>query len=215
LQDITLRAIETLKSSDVIVCEDTRVTGRLLHHLGIKKPLRALNEFNEESQIHEIISELLQGLVISLVSDSGTPLISDPGFLLVRAARSKNIPVTPLPGPAAVIAALSASGLPTDMFLFLGFLSKNNTKKKKLLSHIQGTLSKDYSPTLILYESPHRVLQTLTTIREVFGDKKIVIARELTKIYEEFKFELISTLISEYSEKQPKGELTLVLSLKQ
>ncbi|HRN96603.1 MAG TPA: 16S rRNA (cytidine(1402)-2'-O)-methyltransferase [Candidatus Levybacteria bacterium] len=215
LHDATLRALDTLKQCDTVVCEDTRVTGKLLHHFGIKKPMVALNEFNEETVMYEIISQLENGAIVALVSDGGTPLISDPGFLLVRLARKKGITITPIPGPSAVTTALSASGIPSDSFLFLGFLTKNRTKKKKLLSHIKTTISKDFSPTLVLYESPHRIVDTLTVLQETFGDCEIVIARELTKIHEEFKQELLSTLINEYTQKAPKGELTLLLSLKQ
>lgn len=214
LQDITLRALETLKSSDTIVCEDTRVTGRLLHHYDIKKPMIALNEFNEETVIYELITRLKEGETLSLVSDSGTPLVSDPGFLFVRLARQKGISVTPIPGASAVIAALSASGLPSDSFMFLGFLSKNKTKKQKVLTHIQSLLTKDFSPTIILYESPHRIVDTLIALQEAFGNREIVIARELTKVYEEFHRESISTLIEQYRKNQPKGELTLLVSLK-
>lgn len=214
MQDITLRALETLRQSNLIVCEDTRVTGGLLHRHDIKKPMRALNEFNEETVLYEIISQLENGAIVSLVSDSGTPLISDPGFLLVRQARKKSIPVTPIPGASAVTVALSASGLPSDSFLFLGFLSKNLSKKKRLLTHIHASYNKDYSPTLILYESPHRITSTLAVLCEVFGDQKITIARELTKIHEEFKTGLLSELIAEYTQKSPKGELTLLISQK-
>ncbi len=214
LQDITLRAIEILKDSDVIVCEDSRVTGKLLHHLGFKKPMMALNEFNEETVAYEIIHLLQQGKKISLVSDSGTPLISDPGFILVRLARKKGIPVTPIPGASAVIAALSASGLPSDSFLFLGFLPKNNSKKKKTLTTISEMTQLDLSPTIIFYESPHRIVDTLILLHEICGDREILIARELTKIYESFHSNTISKLITEFSTKQPKGEITVLLSLK-
>ncbi len=214
MQDITLRALDTLRKSDLIVCEDTRVTGNLLHKYEIKKPMRALNEFNEQTVLYEIINELENGATVSLVSDSGTPLVSDPGFLLVRQARKKHIPVTPIPGASAGIAALSASGLPSDSFLFLGFLSKQRTKKRKYLDHLKTSFTKNFSPTIILYESPHRIIDTLEILQDVFGDRKITIARELTKIHEEFKTGLLSEIISEYSQKPPKGELTILISLK-
>ncbi len=214
LQDITLRALETLKQSDTIVCEDTRVTGILLHNYGIKKPLIALNEFNEQTVIYEIIEKLQQGENVSLVSDNGTPLISDPGFLLVRLARKKEIPVFPIPGPSAVITALSASGLPTDSFVYLGFLPKNKTKKKKYLQYLSSIVTKDFCPTFALYESPHRIIDTLTQIKDTFGDIHVVVARELTKIHEEFTNIQISECIANYSQKAPKGEITLLFSLK-
>jgi 16S rRNA (cytidine1402-2'-O)-methyltransferase len=214
LQDITLRAIETFKISDTIVCEDTRVTGKLLHHLGIKKPMIALNEFNEQNVAYDVIHLLEQGQKISLVSDGGTPLISDPGFVLVRLARQKGFTVTPIPGASAVIAALSASGLPSDSFLFLGFLPKNATKKRKLLTSYTESINKTFSPTLLFYESPHRIVDTLSLIQIIFGDIEIMIAREITKIYESFQSGQVSELIKEYTAKQPKGEITVLLSMK-
>ncbi len=214
IRDITLRALEVLKNSDLIVCEDTRVTGNLLHHYEIKKPMRALNEFNEQNLVYEIIKKLEEGEVISLVSDNGTPLISDPGFLLVREARKRNILVTPIPGPSAVTAALSASGLPTDSFIFLGFLPKNNSKKINLLTHLRDTVNKNYSPTIVMYESPHRLTETLKVMLEIFGDKEVTVAREITKLYEEFRTESVSVLIDSYTQNAPKGEITLLISLK-
>jgi 16S rRNA (cytidine1402-2'-O)-methyltransferase len=212
LQDITLRAIEILKSVDLIVCEDTRVTGKLLHHLGIKKTMKALNEYNEEQVLYEVLSGLEAGMNIALVSDAGTPLISDPGFRLVRTAREKIFEVIPIPGASAVIAAISASGLPCDKFLFLGFLAKNRTKKHKLLSHLKKTVTPDYRPTIIFYESPHRVVDSLQVMYEVFGDIEIVIARELTKVYEEISKKRVQEWIGLYTEQQPKGEITVLFS---
>lgn len=214
MQDITLRALDTLKTCDLVVCEDTRVTGKLLHNYDIKKPLKALNEFNEHNVVYDIIQEIINGSVVCLVSDSGTPLVSDPGFLLVREAKKKDLSVIPIPGPSAVIAALSASGLPTDSFLFLGFLPKNKTKRKKQLSFIANTFRTEYKPTIVFYESPHRIVETLKFILEIFGDIEITIAREITKIHEEIKSELLSELINKYSEKEPKGEFTVLFSLK-
>lgn len=214
MQDITARALETLRDSDLIVCEDTRVTGGLLHKQGIKKQMRALNEFNEEAVLYEIISQLKDGAVVSLVSDSGTPLISDPGFLLVRQARKSGITVIPIPGASAVIAALSASGLPSDSFLFSGFLPKQQSKKQRFFQHFKDTITKDYSPTLIFYESPHRIVHTLQIMLKIFEDREVTIARELTKIHEEFYTDSISALLSAYTQKVPKGELTVLFSLK-
>lgn len=214
MQDITARALETLRASDLIVCEDTRVTGGLLHKHAIKKPMRALNEFNEEAVLYEIISQLKNGATISLVSDSGTPLISDPGFLLVRQARKNNITVTPIPGASAVITALSASGLPSDSFLFCGFLPKQQSKKRRFFQHFNDTITKDYSPTLIFYESPHRIVNTLQIMIEVFEDREVTIARELTKIHEEIYADALSSIINTFSQKEPKGELTVLFSLK-
>jgi 16S rRNA (cytidine1402-2'-O)-methyltransferase len=206
LQDITLRALEILRNVDLIVCEDTRVTSRLLKKYEIKKPLLAINEFNEEQLIYSIINKL-QTQNIALVSDAGTPLISDPGFRLVEKARAKGGRVIPIPGPSAFVAALSASGLPTDKFTFLGFLSKSQVKNEKLLHSY-----KSLRQTIILYESPHRLLKTLETIQNVFGDIEITVARELTKIYEEIFPEQISCLITKYNKSTPKGEFVLLIS---
>ena len=163
LQDMTLRGIETLKNVDLIVCEDTRVTSVLLNKYDIKKPLLAVNEFNEEQVMHRVLKRL-ESSDIALVSDAGTPLISDPGYRLVRAAKNKGFVVTPIPGASAIIAALSASGLPTDKFLFLGFLSKT---KGKAIKSLQA--AKEIGATIVIYESPHRVMQTLSNIAEVLG----------------------------------------------
>lgn len=208
LQDITLRAIETLKTVGAIVCEDTRVTSILLKKLEIKKPLIAINEFNEEQVVYQILQKL-EAYDIALVSDAGTPLISDPGYRLVTAARKKGAKIIPIPGASALIAALSASGLPTDKFVFLGFLSKSQAKAKKCLHTVSNI-----EATIVLYESPHRLLQTLTTISNVFGDIEITVARELTKIYEEIYSKKISEIIEDYKKKTTKGEFVLLFSTK-
>ncbi len=208
LQDITLRAIETLKKVDVIVCEDTRVTSTLLKKYELKKPMIAVNEFNEEQIVYQIIQQLELGNV-ALVSDAGTPLISDPGFRLVNTARKKGFQVIPIPGPSALVAALSASGLPTDKFVFLGFLSKSEAKAEKSLETV-----KELQATVLLYESPHRIIQTLVVIQKVFGDIEITVARELTKIYEEIYTKKISDLLVDLETKQPKGEFVLLFSTK-
>lgn len=184
LKDITLRAIETLKSVDYILCEDTRVTGRLLNEYSIGKRMVGFNDFNEESKIAQIISDLSSGLSIALVSDAGTPLVSDPGFKLIRQAGAAGIKIESIPGPTAAIVALTVSGLPTDKFLFLGFLPKKDGKRLELLKNAKDATSSVKS-TVIIYESPFRVLKTLEQIKEVFGDIEIVVARELTKMHEE------------------------------
>lgn len=215
MQDITLRALEVLKSVDIVVCEDTRVTGKLLHHFSIDKPMKVLNEFNEENAIYDVITLLQEGKNIALVSDAGTPLISDPGFRLVQQARLKNLLVSPIPGPSALIAALSVAGLPTDSFYFHGFLPKKKNKIESFLLHFKNSVcNKEFCPTLVVYESPHRIITTLQIMLTVFGDREITIVRELTKIHEEFKNENISTLISNYSSKEPKGEIVMLISLK-
>jgi 16S rRNA (cytidine1402-2'-O)-methyltransferase len=209
LQDITFRAVETLRSSDVIVCEDTRVTGKLLHHFEIKRPMRALNEFNEENIMYEILDLLKDGKSVSLVSDAGTPLISDPGYKLVKLAREKEVQVIPIPGASAAIAALSASGLPSDSFIFVGFLPKNKTKLTKIVTRASGSSAS----TLIAYESPHRIVATLSILQELMGDCEIVVAREVTKMHEEIVKKKISEFLTMYTNQQPKGEITLLFSV--
>lgn len=208
LQDITLRAIDTLKSVDFVVCEDTRVTGKLLTHLKIKKPLISLNEFNEEQETYNVIKKL-ETCSMAIVSDAGTPLISDPGYRLVLEAKKKGFRVIPIPGPSALIAALSASGLPTDKFTFLGFLPKSAIRTQKILNTV-----KTVDQTIILYESPHRIVKTIEAIKEVFGDINITIAREITKIYEEIFSEKASNLIYKYTKTTPKGEFVVLINRK-
>lgn len=208
LQDITLRAIETLKNVHTVVCEDTRVTSILLSKHNIKKPLIAINEFNEEQMIYQII-KLLETSDVALVSDAGTPLISDPGYRLVTAARSKEIKVIPIPGASAVVTALSASSLPTDKFIFLGFLPKSKAKAAKALTEV-----KSLKTTVVLYESPHRITACMENILEVFGDIEITIARELTKVYEEITTKKASEFIALYKDREPKGEIVVLFSTK-
>lgn len=218
LQDITLRAIDTLKDVDYVVCEDTRVTGNLLHHLKIKKEMIVLNDNNEENKIYEITKLLKNNKKIALVSDAGTPLISDPGFRLVRAVLQTGIRVTPMPGASAVTAALCASGLPTDKFLFLGFLPDSFEKKKNVLLKLNESLnvlsSNKLSPTIMFFESPHRLLATLDAIEIIFGDIEIVIAREITKIYEEFLTNKVSLQKKHFEKSTPKGEYVILFNNK-
>ena len=208
LQDITLRAIETLKNVDVIVCEDTRVSSVLLNKFEIKKPLIAVNEYNEDQVIYSIISKL-ETQNVALISDAGTPLISDPGYKLLSAVKKKGFTIVPIPGASAVIAALSASALPTDRFVFLGFLSRTPSKALRSLE-----LARPLEATVVLYESPHRLLQTLKNIQEVYGDIPVTIARELTKKFEEIKSLPVSEILKEYASKNPKGEFTVLFSTK-
>lgn len=208
LEDITLRAIETLKMVDTIVCEDTRVSSTLLNRYEIKKPLISINEYNEEQTIFAILKKL-ESQSIALISDAGTPLISDPGYKLLASAKKKGFRIVPIPGPSAVITALSASGLPTDKFVFLGFLSRTPSKALRSLE-----LTKYLEATVVLYESPHRVLQTLKSIQEVFGDIEVTVARELTKKFEEIYAQKISQILKEYASKNPKGEFTILFSTK-
>jgi len=207
LEDITLRALHILREVELIAAEDTRRTGLLLRHFGIEKPLTSYFEGNEFKKKEFILSRLKQGDRIALVSDAGTPGISDPGFRLILTAIENEIPIIPVPGPSAVITALSVSGLPTDAFLFKGFLPHKSKKRKDLLKQLEET-----KETLIFYESPHRIVETLKDILDILGDREIVLTRELTKVYEEVLRGRVSEIQAQISERKLKGEITLVIS---
>lgn len=207
LEDITLRALRTLKEIDLIAVEDTRHASILLKRYEISKPLTSYFEGNELKKTEFILSKLEEGQKVALLSDAGTPGISDPGFKLIRLAIERDIPIIPIPGPSAIITALTVSGLPTDSFLFKGFLSH---KSKKRRDQLEGL--KDIKETIILYESPHRIKETLNDILEILGDREIVLARELTKIYEEVLRGKVSEIINRIGGKKIKGEITLVIS---
>ena len=209
LKDITLRALEVLKAVDYILCEDTRVTGKLLNRYEISKKLVPFNDFNEDKKGQAVINDLVSGQNIALVSDAGTPLISDPGYKLVRACIHQWIAVETIPGPSSVIAALTISGLPPDKFTFVGYLPKKDVKRKKFLEDLKRSREIVRS-TIIAFESPFRLLKTLEDINEVFGDIEIVVCRELTKMHEEVKQEKISESITYFSKNIPKGELVLL-----
>lgn len=209
LSDITLRALEVLQSVDRIVAEDTRHSQGLLQHHGIQKPLSALHEHNERQRIDYILQLLKAGEKIALISDAGTPLISDPGFPLVRACREQGAEVVPLPGPCAAITALSAAGLPTDRFLFAGFSPAKNSARETFLRALQSEIS-----TILLYESPRRVLDTLKSIQSVMGsEREVVIARELTKQFETFLNGPVCELIDKVAAdtNQQRGEIVLMI----
>jgi 16S rRNA (cytidine1402-2'-O)-methyltransferase len=207
LEDITLRALRILKEVDLIAAEDTRRTGLLLKHYGIHTPLTSYFEGNELKKKDFILSKLKQGDRIAIVSDAGTPGISDPGFRLIQLAIENQIPVIPIPGPSAVIAALSVSGLPTDAFLFKGFFPHKSKKRRDLLKQFEET-----KETLIFYESPHRIFETLEDIFEILGDREMVLTRELTKIYEEVLRGKVSEIQSQIGGRKLKGEITVVIS---
>lgn len=207
LEDMTFRAVRTLKEVDIIACEDTRITKKLLSHLNISKPLQSYHEHNEESKSREIVDELSAGKNIALVSDAGTPAISDPGYRLVKLASENRIEVLTIPGPSAAISAISVSGLPTSGFIFMGFLPKTAKKKNDTLEKI-----KHYPQTTVFYESPLRVLKTLGAILQVFGDRHCSVSRELTKIYEETIRGKLSEVIGILELKDKiKGEFTIVV----
>jgi len=207
LEDITLRALRILKEADLIGAEDTRHTGLFLKRFGIQTPLTSYFQGNELKKKEFILSRLKQGHPVALVSDAGTPGISDPGFRLIQTAISNQIPIVPIPGPSAVIAALSVSGLPTDAFLFRGFLPHKSKKRRDWLNELKGI-----KETLIFYESPHRILETLKDILEILGDREMVITRELTKVYEEILRGKVSEIQTQIGERRLKGEITLVIS---
>lgn len=204
MQDITPRIIDILNKVDYIYCEDTRNTRRLLSHYDIHKVLKSYHMFNEDKKCDEIISELKEGLDIALVSDAGYPGISDPGYLIGKRAQEAGCNVTTLPGASASITALVGSGLDLDKFYFYGFLNHDLLQKKKELEEL-----KSFPYTLILYESPHRINETLVVMKEIFGDRKIVIAKDLTKKYEEYIRGTISEILD--MKRELKGEMVLVV----
>lgn len=209
LEDITFRAIKTLKSVDLVLAEDTRRGGILLRHFGIEKPQFSFFEGNEVRRIPEILARLRSGENIALVTDAGTPLISDPGFKLVRQIIREGLEVDSIPGPSVVLTALTISGLPTDKFLFLGYLPKSIGKLTKTLLNFKK-IRQIQKITVILFESPHRLLKTLEEIGNNFGDIEIVICRELTKIHQEVRREKTSQAINHFRKTHPKGEFTLI-----
>lgn len=215
LADITLRAIETLKNADLILAEDTRTTGNLLKHYQIpQKPMLSFFEGNEERRIVEVLAKLQQGVNIALVSESGTPLISDPGFKLVREAIKFGITVEAIPGPTALITALVVSGLPTNAFLFLGFLPKKEGKARNVLADVRlGMEHMKQVKTVIFYESPHRLIKSLKLIKEIFSEVDIVVARELSKLYEEIKRAKVTNAIDYFQEKPLRGEFVIVFTI--
>jgi len=206
LEDITLRAIRILKEADIIACEDTRQTQKLLHHYGIRKEMVSYHEHNELTRSPELAIELEQGAKIALVSDAGTPGISDPGHRLVTLCLRHHIPVVPIPGPSALVAALAASGLPTEEFLFIGFLPPRAGARRKALDALKAE-----SRTLIFYEAPHRVVETLADATEILGPRPAVIAREVTKIHEEFLRGPLAELLESARKRAPRGEITLLI----
>lgn len=207
LEDMTFRSIRTLKEAAVIAAEDTRHTRKLLSHFDIHKPLISYHEHNKTERGPELIDRLLSGEDIALVSDAGMPGISDPGSDLVRLAIEANAGVTALPGPNAALAALVCSGLDTTAFTFIGFLPKTKKKRRELIAALA-----DHPYTLLFYESPHRITDTLTELSAVLGDRPAAIGREISKIYEEFVRGTLSSVKKQFEEKQPRGEFTLVVA---
>ncbi len=207
LEDMTFRAVQTLQDVDLIAAEDTRHTGKLLQHFQVKTPQVSYHEHNRTSRIPELIKQLSEGKAIALVSDAGMPGISDPGYELILACVEASIAVVPIPGASAAITALSAAGLPTDKFVFEGFLPPKTNQRREYLE-----LLRTESRTLIFYESPHRLRATLQDFAEIFPQRQIVLARELTKFYEEFWRGTVEEGCRLYQQKEPQGEYTLIVA---
>ena len=206
LEDITLRALRILKEVDLIACEDTRHTQKLLQHYEIQKHLVSYHEHNELTRSSELLIKLEQGAKIALVSDAGMPLVSDPGYRLVTLCLRHKIPVIPIPGPSALLAALAACGLPNEEFLFVGFLPARTGERHRALERLRLE-----DRTVIVYEAPHRVQESVADALEILGDRPACLAREVTKMHEEFRRAKLSELLQSLKEKPVKGEITLLI----
>jgi len=206
LEDITVRALRVLKEVDLIAAEDTRHSRILLSAYGIRTPLVSLHEHNERERSALIVSKIESGISVAYVSDAGTPCVSDPGYHLAAAALENGIRVVPVPGPSAVIAALSVCGFPADQFLFYGFLPPKSNRRRRFLESI-----KDEEQTLIFYESPARIADAMQEIHEVLGDRQVVVARELTKMFEEIRRGRVSVIAAEISGSKARGEFTIII----
>ena len=207
LEDITYRAVRLLGEADLIACEDTRQTRKLLDHYGIHKPAISYHDHNEQERSEDLVGRLLGGATVALVSDAGMPLVSDPGYRLVHAAVEAGIPVVPVPGPSAGIAALAASGLPTDAFHFGGFLPPKTGQRARVLESLAAE-----EATLVFYEAPHRILETLEAVEATLGPRPVVVARELTKMHEEFLRGTAAEVRAQLAARDSvKGEITLLV----
>jgi 16S rRNA (cytidine1402-2'-O)-methyltransferase len=206
-QDITLRALEALQTADVVAAEDTRHSGMLLQHLGIKKPFVSLHEHNEAARVEELAARMASGTKIALITDAGMPGISDPGHRLIKSCIERGLPVTVLPGPSAVITALVGSGFPTDRFFFGGFLPVKSGRRANEIA-----LAAARSETSIYFESPHRIERTLEALYAACPDRPVCVARELTKTFEEYRRGLPAEVLAHFQKHPPKGEITLVIS---
>ena len=205
LEDITYRAVKILSAVDLIAAEDTRKTKILLDHYQIHKPMMSYYSYNEKQRSSQLVEKLLAGQSVAVVSDAGTPGISDPAYHIVQQALAHRIPIIPIPGPSACISALIASGLPTDHFVFEGFLPMKKGRKTKFEQ------LKNEPRTIIFYESPHRIIKTLTEVHEYFGNRNVVVARELTKKFEEILRGPVQSILAEITHKPPRGEYVLII----
>ena len=207
LEDISYRAVRVLKEADLIACEDTRHTAKLLHHYGIGKPTVSYHEHNEAARAEELVTKLIAGLNVAQVSDAGMPGISDPGYRVIKLAIERGVPVVPIPGASALVAALAASGLPTNSFQFLGFLPARSGERRTLLESVR-----DAQQTTVVYETPHRIAETMKDIVELLGaERPVVLARELTKVHEEFIRGSAAQVLQRAQEHELKGEITLLV----
>ena len=207
LEDITHRAVRVLREADLIACEDTRHTAKLLAHYGIEKPTVSYHEHNEAARAEELAAKLEQGLSIAQVSDAGMPGISDPGYRVIRLAIERGVRVVPVPGPSALVTALAASGLPTDSFQFLGFLPARSGERRTLLESLL-----EARQTTLVYEAPHRLVETMQDIVEILGaERPVVLARELTKVHEEFVRGTAADVLKALQQREVKGEITLMI----
>ena len=207
LKDISLRALETLQEVDLVVSEDTRKTGMLLHHYEIKKPLLSFREDNETRALPKVMEHLMAGENVAIVTDAGSPSISDPGFILVREALAKHIEITAVPGPTALVTALTLSGLPVHSFTFRGFPPRKSGQRQHFFE-----IDKESPHTLIFYESPHRLLAFLKDALAVYGDRSIAVCNDLTKKFELIDRGRISDMIQKYSSEEPRGEYCIVIN---
>jgi 16S rRNA (cytidine1402-2'-O)-methyltransferase len=209
LGDITFRAVEILKQADAILAEDTRVSRKLLGHYGITTPVAAYHDFNKERVTPQLLERLRKNESLALISDAGTPGIADPAFNLVRAALREKLPVFPIPGPSAHIAALIASGLPTDRFVFENFLPHKSAQRRRLFEALR-----EEPRTVIFYETPHRIVKVLEELDEILGDIAVVIGRELTKLHEEFLRGTPEMLLAHFMQKPPRGEMVVMINVR-
>jgi 16S rRNA (cytidine1402-2'-O)-methyltransferase len=208
LEDMTLRAIRVLKEVDLIACEDTRRTQKLLNAYQVRTRTISYHEHNEMTRAPELVIQMGEGSDIALVSDAGMPVVSDPGFRLVHLAIRHNIPVIPVPGASAFVAALAASGMPVDKFRFLGFLPSKRGARRKALEELKGA-----TKTLVFYEAPHRLLDMLKDVRDILSDREVVVAREVTKVHEEFLRGTASGLLERLKKRPVKGEITVLVGV--
>jgi 16S rRNA (cytidine1402-2'-O)-methyltransferase len=207
LEDLSFRALRVLREVGVIACEDTRHTRLLLQRHGIVTPLVSYHEHNEAARTPELLRRLQTGVSIALVSDAGTPLLSDPGYTLIRQAIASGVTVVPIPGPSAITAALSVAGLPTDRFVFLGFLPRKSAERRRALSAVAAL-----PWTLVVFEAPQRVVATLRDLQGTLGDRPVALVRELTKRFEEVRRGTVAEVLNQVQETPPRGEVTLVIA---